>query len=122
MSAYRVKSTFVRTTLVVGLVAGLAATLQGCVLAVGAAAVWRAAMVARAQEAYGGFQMPDIVANLRVDQAWGYAQLAGAITQNSVASAGPAVAANGILGAPANNLVGWFEGRCHRDLDEALTL
>ena len=33
MSAYRVKSTFVRTTLVVGLVAGLAATLQGCVLA-----------------------------------------------------------------------------------------
>ena len=38
MSAYRVKSTFVRTTLVVGLVAGLAATLQGCVLAVGAAA------------------------------------------------------------------------------------
>ena len=38
MSAYRVKSTLVRTTLVVGLVAGLAATLQGCVLAVGAAA------------------------------------------------------------------------------------
>jgi osmotically-inducible protein OsmY len=38
MSAYRVKSTFVRTTLVIGLVAGLAATLQGCVLAVGAAA------------------------------------------------------------------------------------
>jgi hypothetical protein len=23
---------------------------------------------------------------------------------------------------PANNLVAWFEGRCHRDLDEALTL
>jgi osmotically-inducible protein OsmY len=38
MSAYRVRSTLVRTTLVVGLVAGLAATLQGCVLAVGAAA------------------------------------------------------------------------------------
>jgi osmotically-inducible protein OsmY len=38
MSAYRVKNTFVRTTLVLGLVAGLAATLQGCVLAVGAAA------------------------------------------------------------------------------------
>jgi tetratricopeptide (TPR) repeat protein len=24
--------------------------------------------------------------------------------------------------APANNLVAWFEGRCHRDLDQALTL
>jgi osmotically-inducible protein OsmY len=38
MSAYRVKSTLVRTTLVVGLAAGLAATLQGCVLAVAGAA------------------------------------------------------------------------------------
>ena len=31
--------------------------------------------------AYGGFQMPDIVANLRVDQAWGSAQLMGALHQ-----------------------------------------
>ncbi|HZP69358.1 MAG TPA: porin, partial [Pseudolabrys sp.] len=31
--------------------------------------------------AYGGFQMPDIVANLRVDQAWGSAQVMGAIHQ-----------------------------------------
>ena len=38
MSAYRVKSTLVRATLVVGLAAGLAATLQGCVLAVAGAA------------------------------------------------------------------------------------
>jgi osmotically-inducible protein OsmY len=38
MSGYRVRKSLVRTTLVVGLVAGLAATLQGCVLAVGAAA------------------------------------------------------------------------------------
>ncbi len=29
--------------------------------------------------AYGGFQMPDIVANLRVDQAWGSAQIMGAL-------------------------------------------
>ena len=29
--------------------------------------------------AYGGFQWPDIVANLRVDQAWGSAQIMGAI-------------------------------------------
>ncbi len=31
--------------------------------------------------AYGGFQMPDIVANLRVDQAWGSAQIMGALHQ-----------------------------------------
>ena len=29
--------------------------------------------------AYGGFQWPDIVANLRVDQAWGSAQIMGAL-------------------------------------------
>jgi len=34
---------------------------------------------------YGGFQAPDIVANLRVDQAWGSAQIMGALHQvNSV--------------------------------------
>ncbi|HWM80636.1 MAG TPA: porin [Pseudolabrys sp.] len=30
---------------------------------------------------YGGFQTPDIVANLRVDQAWGSAQIMGALHQ-----------------------------------------
>jgi hypothetical protein len=30
-------------------------------------------------EGYGGWQMPDIVANLRVDQAWGSAQMMGAL-------------------------------------------
>ncbi len=30
---------------------------------------------------YGGWQVPDIVANLRVDQAWGSAQIAGALHQ-----------------------------------------
>jgi hypothetical protein len=29
--------------------------------------------------AYGGFQAPDIVANLRIDQAWGSAQIMGAL-------------------------------------------
>ena len=42
--------------------------------------------------AYGGFQAPDIVANLRVDQAWGSAQIMGALHQVNasyyVASAG----------------------------------
>jgi hypothetical protein len=31
--------------------------------------------------AYGGFQAPDLVANLRVDQAWGSAQIMGALHQ-----------------------------------------
>jgi hypothetical protein len=31
--------------------------------------------------AYGGFQAPDIVGNLRVDQAWGSAQIMGALHQ-----------------------------------------
>jgi len=33
------------------------------------------------QGAYGGFQSPDYVANLRVDQAWGSAQIMGALHQ-----------------------------------------
>jgi hypothetical protein len=35
--------------------------------------------------AYGGFQMPDIVANLRVNQAWGSAQVMGALHQVNAA-------------------------------------
>ena len=34
-----------------------------------------------ARRLYGGFQAPDIVANLRVDQAWGSAQIMGALHQ-----------------------------------------
>ena len=34
---------------------------------------------------YGGFQAPDVVANLRVDQAWGSAQIAGAAHQVNAA-------------------------------------
>ena len=30
---------------------------------------------------YGGFQAPDVVGNLRVDQAWGSAQIMGALHQ-----------------------------------------
>jgi hypothetical protein len=40
--------------------------------------------------AYGGFQMPDIVGNLRVDQAWGSAQIMGALHQvNGMYYGGP---------------------------------
>ena len=34
-----------------------------------------------AGQCYGGFQAPDVVANLRVDQAWGSAQIMGALHQ-----------------------------------------
>lgn len=38
-----------------------------------------AAGTAASTGAYGGFQSPDIVANLRIDQAWGSAQIMGAL-------------------------------------------
>ena len=37
------------------------------------------ALVEQRCGSYGGFQAPDIVANLRVDQAWGSAQIMGAL-------------------------------------------
>jgi len=45
---------------------------------------------------YGGFQAPDLVANLRVDQAWGSAQVMGAIHQvNSTYYSGAAAVSSG---------------------------
>jgi len=38
-------------------------------------------LVATGTGAYGGFQSPDVVANLRIDQAWGSAQIMGAMHQ-----------------------------------------
>src|SRR5262249_31403582 len=38
-----------------------------------------AASTAGTGEGYGGWKVPDIVANLRVDQAWGSAAIAGAL-------------------------------------------
>src|SRR5262249_13357454 len=35
--------------------------------------------ISGAAQGYGGWDVPDIVANLRVDQAWGSAQIAGAL-------------------------------------------
>jgi hypothetical protein len=49
---------------------------------------------------YGGFQAPDVVANLRVDQAWGSAQIMGALHQvNPLYYSG-----NGILAHPDDEL------------------
>ena len=47
-------------------------------------------------QGYGGFQAPDIVANLRIDQAWGSAQIMGAVHQvnNTYYSSVPSTALN----------------------------
>ena len=55
--------------------------------------------------AYGGHEIPDIVANIRVDQAWGSAQISGALHQLRVNQA----AANVPVGAnvAATDQFGW---------------
>jgi hypothetical protein len=42
-----------------------------------------------AANGYGGWQVPDVVANLRVDQAWGNAQVMGALHQVNALYYGP---------------------------------
>jgi hypothetical protein len=62
--------------------------------------------------AYGGWQAPDVVGNLRVDQTWGGAQIMGALHEDnasyysSIASAGPSV----LSGAHPGDTWGWAVG------------
>ena len=57
---------------------------------------------------YGGWQVPDVVANLRVDQAWGSAQVMGALHEvNATYYAAPAVVQTN--GHPGDKL-GWAVG------------
>jgi hypothetical protein len=49
--------------------------------------------------AYGGFQAPDVVANLRVDQTWGSAQIMGALHEVNATYYG----SGAVNGAPAVN-------------------
>jgi hypothetical protein len=57
---------------------------------------------------YGGFQAPDVVANLRVDQAWGSAQIMGALHQVNALYYWPN-SANRENGHPDDEL-GWVIG------------
>ena len=61
--------------------------------------------------AYGGFQAPDLVANLRIDQAWGSAQIMGALHEVNAtyytAAAAPFV--GNAAGHPDDKL-GWVVG------------
>jgi len=54
---------------------------------------------------YGGWQSPDVVANLRVDQAWGSAQVMGALHEVNAGYYG----ATPITGSPGNSW-GWVVG------------
>jgi len=51
---------------------------------------------------YGGFQMPDIVGNLRVDQAWGSAQVMGALHEVNAAYYGGNSGNLELSGYPSN--------------------
>ena len=54
---------------------------------------------------YGGWQSPDVIGNLRVDQAWGSAQVMGALHQDNAALYG----ATPVTGHPADKW-GWVVG------------
>jgi hypothetical protein len=61
--------------------------------------------------AYGGFQMPDVVGNVRVDQAWGLFQLSGELHQvngsyNTLAAGGVSSAASITSGHPESKYGG----------------
>ena len=64
---------------------------------------------------YGGFQMPDVVANLRIDQAWGSAQIMGAVHKVNATyyhffcASGPDTVTNPTCGHPDDKL-GWVVG------------
>jgi Porin subfamily len=61
--------------------------------------------------AYGGFQAPDIVGNLRIDQAWGSAQIMGALHEvNSTYYNNSAVPIVGNAAGGPDNKLGWVVG------------
>ncbi len=64
---------------------------------------------ANAQLGYGGYQVPDIVANLRVDQTWGSAQVMGALHQVNATYYNNLITAGDGLGHPGDAW-GWVIG------------
>jgi Porin subfamily len=61
------------------------------------------------QLGYGGYQMPDIVGNLRVDQTWGSAQVMGALHQLNPLYYNDTVTSGNGLGHPGDSW-GWVVG------------
>jgi hypothetical protein len=83
-----------RTTQIVGNAPGAGGSAGGLVIPGSFSA---GGSTTSAAGAYGGFNAPDVVGNLRVDQAWGSAQIMGALHEvnaqyygaNTIASGGP---------------------------------
>ncbi len=76
-----------------------------------AAGVSQAGLTTAGAGAYGGFQWPDIVGNLRVDQTWGSAQIMGAIHQvNSLYYLGTGSTIASKLSGHPDDKVGWVVG------------
>ena len=85
---------------------GLSATIAAEMRRGTAIAVTNVGSGATLTGAYGGFQAPDVVANLRVDQSWGSAQLMGAwhlvnplYYSGSLPVAHPSDESGGVIGA-----------------------
>jgi hypothetical protein len=59
---------------------------------------------------YGGMQVPDVVANLRVDQTWGSAQVMGAVHQVNGLYYSNGAAATAVTAGHPNDAWGWVVG------------
>jgi porin-like protein len=94
-----------RTTNIIGQNAGGTSPTAGAVPTFGAAGSLIAGAMTPggfAATGYGGNQYPDFIANLRVDQAWGSAQIMGGVHQvNGLYYAGPQPAPAGAAGTLA---------------------
>jgi hypothetical protein len=94
-----------------------AATATAPAPVVGGTAVGGCGSVLPGAGAYGGSQMPDIVGNLRVDQAWGGAQVMGALHEvnasyysaSNLLQSAPSSTGAGGVGHPGNEW-GWAAG------------
>ena len=68
-------------------------------------------LIGTVNNSYGGFQAPDIVANLRVDQAWGSAQIMGALHDvNATYYAGAGNRALQLASGHPDDKLGWVIG------------
>ena len=67
--------------------------------------------VAAVVNQYGGFQAPDVVANLRIDQAWGSAQIMGALHDvNATYYSGVGASAASLGSGHPDDKIGWVIG------------
>ena len=97
---------------VIGSSSGAVGTILATSALLGAGAIINGATFGAANNAqlgYGGYQMPDIVGNLRVDQTWGSAQVMGALHYLNPLYYNDTVTAGNGLGHPGDAW-GWVVG------------